>query len=236
LRSKPILTVVGEVQLGRPYYLCAHCHSGQFPIDAELDVVKTSESPGVRRRLATVGHAAPFDHGRRQREVLAGRKATTQAVERTAEAIGWDILARQQQDILRAKPLGLPSVAGPRIPIRYIQIDGTGVPVVVADTQGQKGNNPANLHTLARPNSGCVQTATDADGRPVRDESSTTYVGAIETAEEFGLRIYTEAWRRGWDRADLRVLMGDGAVWIWNIGDQHFPDPIQRIIRTLKSP
>jgi len=61
----------------------------------------------------------------------------------------------------------------------------------------------------------------------VRDEESTTYVGAIETAEEFGLRLYTEAYNRGWDRATIRVVMGDGSHWIWNIADQHFPGAIQ---------
>jgi len=61
----------------------------------------------------------------------------------------------------------------------------------------------------------------------MRDEDSTTYVGAIETAEEFGLRIYTEAWDRGWDRATIRVVMGDGSHWIWNNADQHFPGAIQ---------
>jgi hypothetical protein len=66
----------------------------------------------------------------------------------------------------------------------------------------------------------------------VRDEGSTSYVGAIEPAEEFGLRIYTEAWYRGWNRAVLKVLMGDGAVWIWNIGDQHFPGAVQIVDST----
>jgi hypothetical protein len=51
---------------------------------------------------------------------------------------------------------------------------------------------------------------------PLRDEASTTYTGAIETAAEFGLRLYTEAWRRGWSRAKKKVVLGDGAVWIWN--------------------
>lgn len=41
----------------------------------------------------------------------------------------------------------------------------------------------------------------DEDGYPVRDEDSTTYVGAIETAEECGKRIYAEALRRGLHRA-----------------------------------
>jgi len=38
LRSKPLLTAVGEVTVSRPYYLCAHCHRGQFPADVELDI------------------------------------------------------------------------------------------------------------------------------------------------------------------------------------------------------
>ena len=33
-RSKPVLTVVGLVEVLRPYYLCAHCGVGQFPVDA----------------------------------------------------------------------------------------------------------------------------------------------------------------------------------------------------------
>jgi hypothetical protein len=75
---------------------------------------------------------------------------------------------------------------------------------------------------------GCVftQTTVDGEGRPVRDEDSTTYVGAIETAEEFGPRIYAQAWHRGWTRAQKKVAMGDGAEWIWNIVEQHFPDAI----------
>jgi hypothetical protein len=72
-----------------------------------------------------------------------------------------------------------------------------------------------------------IEAATDKEGRPVRDEDSTTYVAAIETAEEFGLRLYSEAWRRGWSRADKKVVIGDGAVWLWNIADQHFPGAIQ---------
>ncbi len=52
-------------------------------------------------------------------------------------------------------------------------------------------------------------------------------MGAIETAEEFGFRIYSEAWRRGWEWATAKIVIGDGAVWIWNLADQHFPGAIQ---------
>jgi hypothetical protein len=38
LRSRPVLTVVGWARMKRPWYLCAHCHEGQFPADVELDI------------------------------------------------------------------------------------------------------------------------------------------------------------------------------------------------------
>src|SRR5207237_3395721 len=76
---------------------------------------------------------------------------------------------------------------------------------------------------------GCVftQTRWGEEGYAIRDPDSTTYGGSIETAEEFGKRIYLETWKRGWSRAEKKVVIGDGAEWIWNIADQHFPGAIQ---------
>ena len=71
LRSKPILTALGKVEVSRPYYFCPHCHNGQFPADVELDIENAELSPGVRRMLAMVGLEAPFDHGRQQMKLLA---------------------------------------------------------------------------------------------------------------------------------------------------------------------
>jgi hypothetical protein len=130
LRSKPVLTAVGKVEVSRPYYLCSHCHSGQFPAAVELDIQNTDLSPGVRRMQAVVGQDAPFDHGRQQMKLLADLEVTTKAVERAAEAIGEDIAAREQDQIQRAMQLDLLIVVGKPIPILYTQIDGTGVPAV----------------------------------------------------------------------------------------------------------
>jgi hypothetical protein len=139
LRSKPVLTIVGPVRVSRPYYLCASCGVGQFPVDAELDIENTEFSPGVRRMHALVGQEAPFDHGREQMKVLAGLEVTTKSVERTAETIGADIAQREQAEIQKALQLDLPVVAGEPIPFLYVQMDGTGVPVVKKETSRSAG-------------------------------------------------------------------------------------------------
>ena len=224
-----MLTAVGEVNVSRPYYLCPHCHNGQFPADVELDIENTEFSPGVRRMQALVGQEAPFDHGRQQMKLLADLEVTTKAVERTAEAIGEDIAAREQAEIQRAMQLDLPIIVGEPIPILYVQMDGTGVPVVKKETVGRQGKTEGQPAHTREAKLGCVftQTTWDEEGYAIRDPGSTTYTGAIETAEEFGKRIYLEAWKRGWSRAEKKVVMGDGAEWIWNLAEQHFPGAIQ---------
>jgi hypothetical protein len=70
----------------------------------------------------------------------------------------------------------------------------------------------------------------------VRDPGSVTYSAAIESAasrdtdalpSEFAQRVDREARRRGVDHARRRVVLGDGAPWIWNLADEQFPGALQ---------
>ena len=70
----------------------------------------------------------------------------------------------------------------------------------------------------------------------MRDSGSISYSAAIESAAtldtdsdpaEFVARVVREARRRGFDQADRRVVLGDGALWIWNLADEHFPSSTQ---------
>jgi hypothetical protein len=229
LRSKPVLTAVGWTEVSRPYFLCPHCHAGQFPADQDLDIVNTEFSPGVRRMQALVGQDASFEHGRKQIELLAGLMVTTKSIERVAESIGADVAQREQQQINRAVQLDLPIILGEPIPILYIEMDGTGVPVVKKEIEGRKGKLDGLPAHTREVKLGCVftQAASDEEGFAVRDPGSTTYTGAIENAEQFGRRLYVEAWKRGWSRAEKKVVLGDGAEWIWNIAKDHFPGAVQ---------
>jgi hypothetical protein len=229
LRSRRFLTALGDVELTRPWYLCPHCHNGQFPVDSELDIENRNCSPGVRRMQALVGQESPFDHGREQMKILAGLEVTAKSVERTAEAIGDDIAEGEQKEMQRAVQLDLPVVIGELVPILYVQMDGTGVPVVKKETVGRQGKSNGQPAHTREAKLGCVftQTTWDKEGFAIRDPDSTTYTGAIESAEEFGKRIYVEAWKRGWNRAAKKVVMGDGAEWIWNLADPYFPGAVQ---------
>lgn len=229
-REKGLVTVLSRVDVKRAYYYCDRCGEGIIPKDRELDVVGTSYSPGVRRMMGQVGGKEAFNDGREDLEVLAGVLVTTKAVERVSEAVG-ELIEQQNQrerkQIMAGKVVPFSSTA--RIPKMYVAIDGSGVPVVARETEGRQGKDETGKAKTREAKLGCIftQTTVDEEGYAVRDEDSTTYVGAIETAECFGGRIYTEAVKRGIARADKVLVLGDGAKWIWGIAQEHFPGAIE---------
>jgi hypothetical protein len=230
-RSKDVQTILGSVALRRAYYHCAQCPPeggrGVIPKDQELDVVDTSFSPGLRRLMARVGAQEPFAAARQDLAELAGVAVSTKAVERISEAVGVAAEAANEAEraALRAGT-AQPTPAAHRL---YIEMDGTGVPAVPTATQGRAGKAADGTAKTREAKLGCVFTQFhfDAEGWPVRDPDSTTYVGAIETAEEFGPRLHAEAVRRGLTPATTTVVLGDGAPWIWNRAEAHFPDAVQ---------
>ena len=223
-RGKQILTVLSSVEVQRAYYHCPSCQSGLVPKDQELDVVGSSFSPGVRRMIGRVGAQEAFEQGRADLEELAGVVVQTKQVERISVQLGARIEAfcqGEREAILSGKLFPLL----PRVPILYIALDGTGVPVVPRETEGRRGKDATGKAKTREAKIGCVftQTRQDEKGYPLRDEDSTTYVGGIETAEAFGPRLYAEAVRRGLRQAQKVVVLGDGGPWIWGIAAQHFP-------------
>jgi hypothetical protein len=230
-RRKDLTTLLGTTPLERPYYACRQpgCEGHAFPKDALLDVAETGFSPGVRRLMARSGARDSFAKGEEDLWVYSGIRVREKDVERIAEAVGADIECRAQatrKEICAGR--AEPPPPEEAIPILYVGGDGTGVPVTKRETAGRKGKQPDGTAKTREAKVGCVftQVGTDEKGRPVREEGSTTYTGAIETAEVFGERLYAEAVARGLLHADLVVVLGDGAPWIWNLAELHFPGAI----------
>jgi len=228
-RKKEVLTVLGVVQFNRAYYYDRQCGSGMCPKDKDLDIEGTSFSPGVRRMMTRVGTYRPFSLGHEDIKEMAGIDVTAKEIQRTCNKLGRqaeEFFDKQASEALSEKIIPIKAV-----PKLYICMDGTGVPMVKKELFDRHGKGEDGQAKTREAKLGCVftQTGFDKKGRPVRDEASTSYVGAIETAEVFGKRIYAEAKQRGIDRAKEVVVLGDGATWIWNLADECFPTAVQII-------
>jgi len=228
-RKKGVMTVLGKVEVNRAYYYDRQCRNGMCPKDKDLDIEGTSLSPGVRRIMARVGAYRAFGLGHEDIKEMVGIDVTAKEIERICNKIGSQaeeffdsqVAERLSEKVLPIKP----------VPKAYICMDGTGIPMVKKELLNSQGKAEDGNAKTREVKLGCVftQTGFDEEGRPVRDEASTSYTGAIETAEDFGKRIYAEAIRRGTDRAQEVVVLGDGAAWIWNIADEAFPCAVQII-------
>jgi hypothetical protein len=231
LKAKPFLTILGLVSFHRSMFQCPKCNATRYPGDEALDIADTTRSPGLRRMMARAGSRSTFKDARDDLKVYAGVEVSAKDVERVAEAVGEDMerwAACEREGLIKEDPPIRPKA---EIPVLYVSYDGTGVPMVPAALIGRDGKQPDGSSVTREVKLGCVftQTTTDVDGYPVRDPASTSFVGAIETAEVFGWRIYAEAVRRGLFAAKRTVVLGDGAIWIWNIAGLHFPQAIQII-------
>jgi len=215
-RPKQLMTVLGPIQIRRSYYYCEICEAGRHPHDRQWDIEGTGLSPGVRRMMARLGSKESFEEARLDMAELAGVPVVGKQVERVSEDMGQEV-----------QGWVAPASAPDPVVKFYIAYDGTGVPVVQRETEGRKGKEgPAKTREAKL---GCIftQTGVDAEGRPERDAESTSYVGAIETSVEFGPRLYAEAERRGLAQAEAVIVLGDGAPWVWNLADEHFPTAVQ---------
>ena len=229
-RDKTIDTVLGPVTVSRAWYHCGQCGHGLAPRDAELGTAGQTMSPGLRKMSARAAGAVPFTPGAGLVAALAGITLTGRRLGRHAEADGRAAAAviEAQAAAIAARtlvplpPAGLPDKL-------YIAIDGTGVPMMTAETDGRPGKGEDGKARTREVKLACAftQTTVDEDGYPVRDPHSSSYLATFAPAAGFGTLMAAEARRRGAGHVRQLTILGDGAHWIWNLAGQHFPEATQ---------
>jgi len=232
-RPKTFQSVLGELTLQRAYYHCAACGRGFCPRDRALGMEGGSLSPAVMRMVGLTAAMVSFAETSELLDELAGVALDAKQVERRAEALGREIDRDERAVVEGAEACAATMCLG---------LDGTGVPMRASELNGRSGKQPDGSAKTREVKLVTVWSAEgrDEEGTPVRDPGSVTYSAAIESAanrdtdpapSEFAQRVDREARRRGFDQAERRVVLGDGAPWIWNLADERFPGAVQIVDR-----
>jgi hypothetical protein len=226
-RDKVIDTVLGPVTLRRAWYHCARGERGLAPRDAELGVAGQSMSPGLAAMTARAAAAEPFTRSAGLLEDLAGVRLTAKRVERAAEASGAALAAtsRARAGLIARRKL-VPMPPDPLPDKLYIVIDATGVPVTAKETAGREGKGEDGRARTREVKMAVLftQDRLDADGHPVRDRATSSYVATFEPAAAFARLVKAEGIRRGADHVRQLTVIGDGAAWIWTLAAAAFPE------------
>jgi hypothetical protein len=230
-RGKTVDTVLGPVAIGRAWYHCRECGHGFAPRDDQLQIAGQGMSPGLRKMTARAAAAVPFAQASTLRRELAGVRVTAKRAGRRAEADGRAAAARIEADAeaIAARRLAVLPPGEPLPGKLYVAIDGTGVPMTAAETDGRTGKGEDGKARTREVKMAAVftQATVDADGYPVRDPASTSYLATLAPAPGFGILMAAEARRRGAGHIRQLTILGDGAPWIWNLASQHFPAATQ---------
>jgi hypothetical protein len=218
-RALAVDCIFGCIHLRRNYFYDESTGQGRAPLDQALGLVNGS-SPGLLRLASRAAAREGYQAASEDLLELAGIAIDGRQIQRLVSVAGPAIGKELQKDSRQAAP---------PVPTLYVEVDGTGVPMVADELAGRKGKQPDGTAKTREAKLCAIftQTRCDAAGLPQRDYHSTTYVGSFESSEAFGLRARHEALRRGSGRAERTVFLGDGAAWVWEVKRVNFPDAIE---------
>lgn len=189
-----------------------------------MDILETGFSPAVREAIAFIDAEVPFERGTLLLKKLLDLEISKQKSQIISEGYGEEInqlLQEEEKETLNSlettgtnlKELAVPpedlDEKGDQF---YVSVDGT----LVNTEEGWKEVKVGAIFWANQPREGEV---------PLRKE--TEYLGSFESSEKFGWQLWTRAVRAGMLKAKKVIMIGDGAKWIWNVAEMHFPDAIQ---------
>jgi hypothetical protein len=217
-RDCEVLSIFGPVTLRRDYYHPPGPEGG-FPLDQVLGIIGGC-TPGAARMLGRTAAQLPFVESSQQVQALAGLTVDPSQIQRLVQLLGPPAQARLVE---------LPGPVLKSVPQFYVSVDGTGVPMVRAELEGRSGKGPDGQAKTREVKLAAffTQTTTDAEGHPLRDPQSTTYLGSFVSSDQFGPQTLLAARQRGLAQAGQIIYLGDGAAWVWEIARTCFPQAAQ---------
>lgn len=214
-------TLFGEIMVKRPYYLCATCQHGQYPLDEQLGFCAGGVSSGLGALIALLGTEFVFEEAAQMLEQLTLVHISPNTCRKETETLGQLVAADEQTTLAAAWSTNAPQLPAVTEPISgdfYVSMDGVTVHI---DGQGWKNQWLGAIYTTkASVNSKRPETM------EVRTQHASFYADLGEL-QSFGRQLWLEAQRRGIEQAKRTVVIGDGAHWIWNLAAEHFPGATQ---------
>jgi hypothetical protein len=193
-RSKTVATLLGPVHFERAYYRCAACGASGRPYDQQVGLGAGQVSVALAKAATLLAIHEPFELATEGLYELTGQRLSKRTVARLTHRVGTVASQQESQQAGRmASWQTPPAEASPRR--LYGATDGT----MVHEQGGWHEVKAASFYW------------DDENGqRHVR------YRVRFAPAEQFTAFVWSLACRCGLEQAAEKVLLGDGAKWIWD--------------------
>jgi hypothetical protein len=232
-QARTFQTRFGDITIGRTRGYCKRCRKWRTPADTALGLADTAGySPAVQAMAALAASKLPVAEASVVLEHLAGVHLPPATLDREAKRQGQRAqrLRTQLDQQAATQPKQLELVLQPYQMI--IQLDAWNIRE--RDAWGQtaplrrRGHQPERWHWVY---TGTVfrldHRGETAGGRPVIVQRG--YVFTRQGLDALREQVQAEALRRGLGQAASVLVIGDGAVWIWRLADDRWPQAKQRL-------
>ena len=226
IRRRPatLHTLMGKIKIERAYYLCPSCHQGTYPLDQKLGLRPNQLSAELSRLAAMTGVELPFAAGRDLFEALTLVSISDQAMSKATTTIGSRI-EQFEKEATRAsidEALLLEKQREEKPPLRmYGSIDATKVHI-----RDDEEHRWRDLKIGAFYEARGKPPATP-NGKWTIQAEHINYFADICHVSQFSPLLWAHGVRHNAQLARELIFVCDGADWIWNIVEEHFPNAIQ---------
>jgi hypothetical protein len=228
-RSAVIWTVFGKVAYQRRYYLCPNCHQGQAPLDQQYGIVPGQTTPTLASLLGVLGVEVSFEEASRLAERFLLFRVSDNTVRKQTEGYGNAQAKVEQEWIEKAEDEKMLQVRqrhlDPQPGRIYASIDGAHVPLQQEwrELKTLCWYQVEKFHpSIPRKHHG--QSTGEQSDLQAKDLK---YHCEVTDAEQFGRLLWATGLQNQADTYEEVVFVSDGAVWIWRLVEQYFPQATQ---------
>jgi len=226
-RPAKLLTILGQVNYKRAYYVCPYCRQGHYPLDKRLGLRPGQISAELESLSGMTGTQMPFEQSSQLFEALTLVSLSDHSMTKSTQAMGYEMQVQeaewqaqsqhedwlQEQERMAVRPKRL-----------YGALDAAKVHI-----RGEKDaeKDPwrdmkvgAWFTTTAKP----PQTP-DEDWKIEAQKMS--YYCDILPSPQFGELLWATGCQHQAQLAEELIFLGDGAEWIWNQVSLYYPHAVQ---------
>lgn len=203
------------MKIERNYGYCETCKGGIFPIDEELGLGEGLWSERLRAQIVNLTINLDYREAVEQYKNLVGIKLPVSTAWTYTQKAGSQLYTEQMEEAERLSELPKKQSILPGEPLEKTKI-GVGLDGVMLNIIDE-GWREAKI--------GCVfeyEVETEGEEEVVKSKPI-GYVGYLGGPEPVGKLLSSAATKHGFDQAEQRVILGDGAPWIWIQSALHFP-------------
>jgi hypothetical protein len=215
-----ILSICGKIQYRRVKYVCVGCGEIYYLFDQELEVGRSMTSKRLCKIATMLFTFMPYAHTKKVLNDMIRVGISETALISISNRIGTKLY--NDMDKKSQRPEQIKSLAD-EVGVLYIQGDGAMTPIMGDGCLEYKENKLGVVYT----DKDIVHKKTKK-GKDRVEIKNKRFVSSIgEGVEKFKRMLHARAKESGLYKAEVVVLLGDGAVWLSKMKDEYFQNAIQ---------